>query len=81
MMAASVTLRAIGPPRSKVMEIGMMPWRETSPSLGLKPTRLFLVDGLRIDEPVSVPVPTCANNAAMAAPVPALEPPGIFSRL
>src|SRR4051812_14898844 len=59
----------------------MMPCRLTSPWDGEKPTRSFLVDGWRIDEPVSVPRPTCPNNAATPAPEPALDPPGIFSRL
>src|SRR5882724_7337976 len=63
------------------MEMGMIPWRLTSPSEGEKPTKLFLVEGLRIDEPVSVPRPACAKRAARLAPVPAEEPPGIFSRL
>ena len=43
--AASRTERAIGPAVSWVSEIGTMPARLTSPTVGLMPTMPFAVDG------------------------------------
>jgi hypothetical protein len=40
------------------------------------PTRLLKLAGRRIEPPVSSPMPTVARLTAMAAAVPALEPPG-----
>src|SRR5205807_9961462 len=55
-------------------EIGTIPLRLTSPSVGLMPTRPLLLDGETIEPSVSVPTPTAARLAAIAAPVPELEP-------
>jgi hypothetical protein len=78
--AASVTVRAIGPISSWVRLFGMTPARLTSPRVGRMPTRLFAEAGERIDWPVSLPVPTTAKFAAIAAPVPPLDPPGVRPR-
>jgi hypothetical protein len=58
--AISDTLRAIGPPVSKVSDSGMMPLRLSSPWVGFSPTMPFEVEGPRIDPPVSVPIPSGA---------------------
>jgi hypothetical protein len=44
------------------------------------PTRLLAEAGERIDWPVSLPVPNTAKFAAIATPVPPLEPPGVRLR-
>ncbi len=74
--AASATVRAIGPAVSWLCESGMMPARLTSPTVGLIPTRPFADDGHTTEPSVSVPTPTAARLAAIAAPVPADEPHG-----
>src|SRR5262245_18266571 len=56
-----------------------MPIRLTRPIVGLMPTRPFAPDGHTIDPSVSVPTPIAARLAAMAAPVPELEPQGLRS--
>src|SRR5439155_23855970 len=78
-MAASRTLRAIGPAVSCECEIGMMPARLTSPTVGLIPTRLHTADGHRIDPSVSVPIATVHRLAAVAAPEPDDDPHGLRS--
>ena len=57
------------------------PARGIRPRVGASPTTLLFAVGLRIETPVSLPRPICANTAASAAPVPPLEPPGVRSRL
>jgi hypothetical protein len=79
--ATSYTDRAIGPHRSWVKEVMICPARGISPREGARPTTLLLAVGLRIETPVSLPRPACANTAASAAPVPPLEPPGVNARL
>ena len=76
-MAASVTVRASGPAVSWSAVMGRMPWRLTSPSVGLMPTTLLAVPGLRIEPEVSVPTATATRLAATAMPEPELEPPGV----
>ena len=78
-MAASRTVRVIGPAVSWLAEIGMMPARLTRPTVGLSPTRPLAVAGHTTDPSVSVPTPTMARLALMAAPVPELEPHGLRS--
>src|SRR5689334_13408320 len=78
-MAASVTVRAIGPAVSWLWEIGMIPERLTRPNVGLMPTSPFADDGHTIDPSVSVPTPTAARLAEIDAPVPELEPHGLRS--
>src|SRR5437762_9908258 len=74
--AASDTDRAIGPGVSCVDEIGRIPVRLTSPTVGFTPTSELATAGLRIDPEVSVPMVTAASAAAAAAPEPELEPLG-----
>src|SRR6186713_2929484 len=59
--------------------MGMMPVRLTRPTVGLMPTRPLAPDGQTIDPSVSVPTPMAARFAAIAAPVPELEPQGLRS--
>ena len=72
-MAASVTVRAIGPGVSWSAVIGMTPYRLTRPTVGLIPTSMFWFAGLRMDPEVSVP--TLAAQKFAAVPMPELEPP------
>src|SRR5262245_7479213 len=60
--------------------MGMIPERLTSPTVGLTPTSPFAEDGHTIEPSVSVPTPTAARFAAIAAPVPELDPHGLRSR-
>src|SRR5207302_11254980 len=78
-MAASRTGRVIGPAVSWLWAIGTMPVRETRPSVGLIPTSEHAADGQTIEPSVSVPMPTAAKFAAIAAAVPELEPQGLRS--
>src|SRR6187200_1102398 len=57
----------------------MMPLRLTRPTVGLMPTSPFAPDGHTIDPSVSVPTPMAARFAAIAAPVPELDPHGLRS--
>ena len=57
----------------------MMPLRLTRPTVGLSPTRPFTDAGQMMLPSVSVPMPTAARLAAIAAPVPELEPHGLRS--
>src|SRR5258706_189868 len=58
----------------------MTPARLTNPRVGRMPTRLLAEAGERTDWPVSLPRPSTAKLAAIAAPVPPLEPPGVRVR-
>jgi hypothetical protein len=57
----------------------MMPARLTRPNVGLSPTQPQRAAGMRMLPPVSVPRVPSASRAAMAAPEPPLEPPGMRS--
>src|SRR5262245_751906 len=57
----------------------MIPLLLTSPIVGLMPTSELAPDGQTIDPSVSVPTPIAARFAAIAAPVPELEPQGFRS--
>ena len=57
----------------------MIPERLTSPMVGLMPTSALTEEGQTTDPSVSVPTPTAARFAAMAAPVPELDPHGFRS--
>src|SRR3954468_5869499 len=72
MIAASVTLRAIGPAVSWSAVIGMIPHRLMRPTVGLMPTSMFGFDGLRTEPEVSVP--TFAAHKLAAVPMPELDP-------
>ncbi len=80
MRAASMAVRVIGPTSSWVKLLGIRPERLTRPRVGRTPTRLQAEAGERIDWPVSLPTPSTPKPAAMAAPVPPLEPPGVRVR-
>src|SRR5258706_11583774 len=56
-----------------------MPLRLRRPSVGLIPTRPLLFDGETMEPSVSVPTPAAARLAAIAAPVPELDPEGLRS--
>src|SRR6266705_1965758 len=57
----------------------MMPPPPIKPSVGLTPTSEHAEAGQTMEPSVSVPTPTAAKFAAMAAPVPELEPHGLRS--
>src|SRR5436309_15809909 len=78
--ARSETVRAIGP--SDVWRAGQpshMPVRLTKPAEGCMPTRLFHVDGRRMEAEPSSPTPAVAKFDARPAPVPPDDPPGVRS--
>src|SRR6516225_9639339 len=54
--------------------MGTIPAPPKSPTVGLRPTRPHIDDGLTMDPSVSVPTPAVARLAATAAAVPELEP-------
>ena len=74
-VAASATVRAIGPSASRVNEIGMVPERLVRPSVGLSPTIPQREDGITIEPYVSRPMAPAAKFAATAAAEPELESP------
>src|SRR5215471_1502172 len=78
-IAASVTVRHIGPAVSWVCEMGMIPDRLTSPTVGLMPTRQQLLEGETIEPSVSLPTATAQRLAAAAAPEPDEEPDALRS--
>ena len=78
-MAASRTVRAIGPAVSWECEMGMIPVRPTRPTVGLIPTIPQAELGQSTDPSVSVPIATAQRLAATAAPEPELEPQGLRS--
>src|SRR6266699_3115204 len=57
----------------------MMPAPSMRPSVGFTPTSEQALDGQTMEPSVSVPMPTVAKLAAIAAPVPELEPHGLRS--
>src|SRR5512144_1990543 len=69
----------MGPAVSWLCAIGMMPARLTRPRVGLMPTSPLPDDGQTTDPSVSVPMPIAARFAAIAAPVPELDPHGLRS--
>src|SRR5215831_9230231 len=79
-IAASATVRAMGPGVSCDAEIGTIPDRLHSPTVGLMPTTPQTAAGEMIDPSVSVPIPAVAKPAATAAAVPELDPEALRSR-
>jgi len=75
----SSTVRPSGPVWSSVELSALTPLRLTRPNVGLWPVTPHNAAGMRIEPPVSVPRPAATTPAAMAAPVPPLEPPGMRS--
>ena len=78
-VAASATLRVIGPAVSWLKEMGMMPSRLTSPTVGFRPTMPLTAAGQAMLPSVSVPMAATAKLAATATALPALEPQGLWS--
>src|SRR5579864_1409085 len=78
-MAASRTVRHIGPAPSWLCEIGIIPLRLTRPTVGLIPASPFDEDGQTMEPSVSVPIPMAARFAEIPAPVPELEPQALRS--
>src|SRR5664279_61505 len=77
--AASATVRVIGPAVSCVCEMGIMPVREISPTVGLMPTIPQLLDGETMEPSVSLPTATAQRLDATAVPEPELDPDGLRS--
>src|SRR5690349_6200131 len=78
--AASVTVAAIGPAVSCVYEIGTMPSRLTSPTVGLRPTTPVNAAGEVMEPFVSVPIAISTRPAETADAEPELDPHGERSR-
>ena len=78
-MAASRTVRAMGPAVSWLCAMGMIPARLTSPRVGLMPTMPFAPAGQTIEPSVSVPTATTARSAATPTAEPELDPHGFRS--
>src|SRR4030095_16665933 len=72
---ASVTVLAIGPAVSWLLESGKIPDRLTSPTVGLMPTVELKLPGFNIEPEVSVPMEAMQKLHATATPEPALDPP------
>src|SRR5438105_583567 len=75
-IAASVTVRVIGPAVSWLAAIGTTPCRLINPTVGLIPTTEFAFAGLNMEPDVSVPTVAAARFAAATTPGPELDPPG-----
>src|SRR5437016_522829 len=75
-IAASRTVRVIGPAVSWLAAIGTMPARLIRPTVGFTVTTPFWLAGDRSEPEVSVPIVAAARPAATATAEPALEPPG-----
>ena len=79
-MAQSDTVREMGPAVSIDHAAACIPYRLTRPQVGRMPTRPQKVAGPRMDPPVSSPREVAHRKAAVAAPEPLLEVPGLRSR-
>src|SRR2546427_4237688 len=79
MIAASVTVRTIGPALSWLCAIGITPPRLMSPIVGLMPTTPFTDDGPTIEPSVSVPMVAAERFADAETPEPELDPAGMRS--
>src|SRR5262249_36765723 len=67
-------VRVMGPAVSWLWEMGMMPARLTRPTVGFRPTRPQMEEGLTMDPSVSVPMAAAQRLAAAAAADPELDP-------
>ena len=74
-MAASATVRVIGPTVSSDADSGSTPRLLTRPYVGFRPTMPQKAAGMRMEPPVSEPSVAAQRLAAMAAPEPPLDPP------
>ncbi len=79
-MAQSATVREMGPTVSMDQEAASTPWRLTRPQLGRMPTSPQKAAGPRMEPPVSSPREVAHRKAAVAAPEPLLEVPGLRDR-
>ena len=75
--AQSVTVREMGPAVSIDQLAPNTPCRLTRPKVGRMPTRPQKAAGPRMLPPVSSPREVAQRNAAVAAPEPLLEVPGL----
>src|SRR5258708_10218436 len=66
-MAAPAVVRAKDPTQSRCGESGITSLTETRPKVGLRPTTPQSAEGMRMEPPVSVPMPPEHNAAATAA--------------
>src|SRR5438105_701519 len=73
-IAQSSAVRHSGPRRSCVHDSVIAPYRLTRPKVGRSPVTPQIVDGLRIDPLVSVPMPNATQPAAVALAGPADDP-------
>jgi hypothetical protein len=78
-MAASRTVRQIGPDVSWLWEMGTIPARLSRPTVGLSPTSEQQDDGETIEPSVSVPTETVQKFDDVATADPELEPEGLRS--
>ena len=67
----------MGPAVSWLEEMGMMPVRLTSPTVGLRPTMPLLLAGQTMEPLVSVPMATTQRLAATATPEPGARTAGV----
>ena len=79
-MAASDTVREMGPIVSMDHVPRMRPYRLTRPQLGLRPTRPLQLAGPLMEPPVSSPREVAQRKAPAAAAEPLLDPPVYMSR-
>src|SRR5262249_23668405 len=77
-IAASATVRVCGPKVSCVCEIGTMPARLVSPTVGFSPTTPLAFAGQTMLPSVSVPNDTAVKFDDTAAPEPELDPHGFL---
>src|ERR1700729_172445 len=75
-IAASPTVRHMGPAVSCRGEMGTTPLPLTTPTVGLSPTRPLIEEGERMDPLVSVPMAAAQKLAPDDTPEPALDPDG-----
>ena len=72
-------VRHMGPAVSWVFEIGMIPDRLISPTVGFTPTMPLTLEGQAIEPLVSVPTAAAQRLAETATADPELEPHGLRS--
>jgi hypothetical protein len=75
MAAASAAQRVIGPRWSSDADSTKEPWRLTRPQVGFSPVTPFMVEGKRIEPPVSEPIEPKQSPAAVATPEPEDDAP------
>jgi hypothetical protein len=75
-MAASFTVRVIGPTVSSVELIGTTPPLDVSPIVARRPTTPLEFDGPMIEPVVSLPTVPAAMLVAAMMPEPELDPAG-----